>query len=448
MVDLRTGDCLEVLAELEACSVDALVTDPPYGLGKPPPIRDVLTCWLAGETYEAKGGGFMGKAWDAMVPPPEVWAAALRVVKPGAWGVVFAGTRTVDLMGISLRLGGWEVRDQIAYLYGSGFPKSLDVSAAIDRAAGAKREVIGRRKGAQAQSTGKYGAWGNDDGNGCSEFNLTAPATDAAKRWNGYGTALKPALEPALLVRRPLDGTYADNATRWGVGGLNIDAGRVNDRWPANVMLGHNEDCGEDCMPRCAVAMLDEQSGKTKSKQSMRGVGLTSSNVFGKGDPTFDTLRGHNDSGGASRFFYTAKPSRSEREAGLDGLPVWTGAEAVNRDPDSAGINNPRAGAGRTAGEVRNHHPTVKPVDLMRHLVQLVTPPTTDGRRPLILDPFMGSGTTGMAAAGLGLDFMGIDLDPAHVQIARARIEWAAPGRRVDCDQEDTREQPQQGRLF
>ena len=127
---------------------------------------------------------------------------------------------------------------------------------------------------------------------------------------------------------------------------------------------------------------------------------------------------------------------------------MWTGAETVNRDPDSAGINNPRAGAGRTAVEVRNHHPTVKPVDLMRHLVQLVTPPATEDRRPLVLDPFMGSGTTGMAAAGLGLDFLGIDLDPAHVQIARARIEWAAPGRRVDCDQEDTREQPQQGRLF
>lgn len=391
MVDLRTGDCLEVLAELEACSVDVLVTDPPYGLGKPPPIREVLACWLAGETYEAKGGGFMGKAWDAMVPPPEVWAAVLRTVKPGAWGVVFAGTRTVDLMGISLRLGGWEVRDQIAYLYGSGFPKSLN------------------------------GFWG--------------------------GTALKPALEPALLVRRPLDGTYADNATRWGVGGLNIDGTRIGKdlvgskgcgrgvgtwdknncrlkkgaprptvgRWPANVMLGHNEDCGEDCTQGCAVAMLDEQSGTE---------------------------------GGVSRFFYTAKPSRAEREAGLDGLPVWTGAEAVNRDPDSAGINNPRAGAGRTAGEVRNHHPTVKPVDLMRHLVKIVTPPPTDDRRPLILDPFMGSGTTGMAAAGLGLDFIGIDLDPAHVQIARARIEWAAPGRPVDCDQQDTREQPQQGKLF
>ena len=444
MLDLRTGDCLDVLAELEACSVDALVTDPPYGLGKPPPIREVLACWLAGGTYEAKGGGFMGKAWDAMVPPPEIWAAALRVVKPGAWGVVFSGTRTVDLMGISLRLGGWEVRDQIAYLYGSGFPKSLDIAKALDRAAGAEREVVGLGPYANRgrRNSGIYGEAPNS-----SAERITAPATDAAKRWDGYGTALKPALEPALLVRRPLDGTYADNATRWGVGGLNIDAGRIgtdsvgwkgggrgcgtwNDkncglkegaprqtvgRWPANVMLGHNEDCGEDCTTGCAVTMLDEQSGTE---------------------------------GGASRFFYTAKPSRAEREAGLDGLPVWTGAEAVNRDPDSAGINNPRAGAGRTAGEIRNHHPTVKPVDLMRHLVQLVTPPATEDRRPLILDPFMGSGTTGMAAAGLGLDFLGIDLDPAHVQIARARIEWAAPGRRVDCDQKDTREQPEQGRLF
>ena len=421
MVDLRTGDCLEVLAELEACSVDALVTDPPYGLGKPPPIREVLACWLAGETYEAKGGGFMGKAWDAMVPPPEVWAAALRVVKPGAWGVVFAGTRTVDLMGISLRLGGWEVRDQIAYLYGSGFPKSVDVLAAIDRAAGVKREVLGvdhewiKRTGHGVSENGIGLTWAKfGSASGPNAGKITAPATDAAKRWDGYGTALKPALEPALLVRRPLDGTYADNATRWGVGGLNIDAARVNGRWPANVMLGHNEDCGEDCTPGCAVSMLDEQSGTE---------------------------------GGASRFFYTAKPSRSEREAGLDGLPVWTSHEVTNRDPNSAGAKHARSG--KTAqGEIRNHHPTVKPCDLMRHLVQLVTPPATEGRRPLILDPFMGSGTTGMAAAGLGLDFIGIDLDPAHVQIARARIEWAAPGRRVDCDQEDTREQPQQGRLF
>src|SRR5690606_950459 len=192
---LYEGDCLEVMRQLPDNSVDAVVTDPPYGLSREPDIEEVLRHWLAGDDYEHRGGGFMGKTWDSFVPGPAVWREVFRVLKPGGHILCFAGTRTVDLMGISLRLGGFEIRDCLQWLYGSGFPKSLDVSKAIDKKLGAEREVIGnvtdRRGDGTVYAIGHSG-----------RLTSNMPITKEAKQWQGWGTALKPAYEPIVLARK------------------------------------------------------------------------------------------------------------------------------------------------------------------------------------------------------------------------------------------------------
>ena len=357
-VTLLTGDCLAVLPTLPDASVDAIVTDPPYGLR------------------------FMGKAWDYDVPRAEVWRACLRVLKPGGHLLAFAGTRTQHRMAVAIEDAGFEIRDLLAWAYGSGFPKSLDVSKAIDKAAGAEREVVGQvTKGSSPLPNNHDGAW--TDGQRDGTFAITAPATDAARQWAGWGTALKPALEPITLARKPLDGTVAETVLRHGTGALHVDgcrlreAGReadgagvlVTGRWPANLLHDGSDE---------ATAPL----------------------------------------GAAARFFYSAKASRADRDAGLEGFAVRTAAEMVERAPGSAGAAHARAGAGHGGG--RNHHPAVKPTDLMRYLVRLVTPPGG-----VVLDPFMGSGSTGKAAVLEGARFVGIERDPDYAAIAAARIAWA-----------------------
>ena len=230
------GDCLDVLRELPGNSIDSVVTDPPYGLSKEPNIEEVLTKWMAGEDYTHRGGGFMGKTWDSFVPGPSVWREVYRVLKPGGHALVFAGTRTQDLMTISLRLAGFEIRDCIAYLYFSGFPKSLDVGKAFDKRAGAEREVVGRRTDGRYKygfsEKATFNAYAEKVG-GRSGFShsksgeITAPATPLAKKWDGWGTALKPAHEPIIVARKPLIGTVAENVERWGTGALNIDGCRI-----------------------------------------------------------------------------------------------------------------------------------------------------------------------------------------------------------------------------
>src|SRR5699024_4785270 len=223
---LYHGDCLEELKKLEDNSIDAVITDPPYGLSntKPQQVADVLKAWVTGDTVSvpAKRGGFMGKDWDSFVPPPAVWEECMRVLKPGGHMAVFAGARTQDLMGLSIRLAGFEIRDTLGWIYGSGFPKSHNISESIDKAAGAKREVIGQidTKTGANKLTNTFMA-------SPRMMDVTAPATDAAKQWDGWGTALKPAIEPIILARKPLDGTVANNVLAHGVGGLNIDACRV-----------------------------------------------------------------------------------------------------------------------------------------------------------------------------------------------------------------------------
>lgn len=399
-------DCLEGMRELEENSVDAIVTDPPYGLS------------------------FMGQEWDHGVPGVPYWQEALRVAKPGAHLLACGGPRTHHRLMVAIEDAGWELRDCCMWVFGGGFPKSLDVGKAIDKAAGAERKVIGPRvtpdgrcrtlepSGMQARA-GLHGG-----GIRRREEWVTAPATDAAKQWDGWGTALKPGYEPVILARKPLDGTVAETVLKWGCGGLNIDGCRIDSfapgeferlrkrgetpgqdftggrlhsgaeytpkiipskmketgRWPANLLLDE-----------AAADLLDQQSGTLKSGANPARRGSAKfKTCYGefKGQESCTVHRGAN-SGGASRFFYCSKASKNERCGSL--------------------------------------HPTVKPLDLMRYLCRLVTPPGG-----LILDPFLGSGTTAVAAVHEGFHYLGFEINPTYCadaerRIAEARREIAAP---------------------
>ena len=410
---------LHLLAAVRDNFAHAVVTDPPYGLG------------------------FMGKDWDAALPDPRTWSECLRVLRPGGHLVAFGAPRLVHRLTCQIEDAGFEVRDQLLWVFGSGFPKSLDVSKAIDAAAGAVREVVGFDASAIARQNKQPT---NDTQ--CAKSNpqsvgvITAPATPDAAKWSGWGTALKPAYEPIVLARKPLDGTVAQTVQRWGTGAINIDGCRVGTegggtncsnrdengkcrghaiagqstsgetfhgpaptspagRWPANLILDEG-----------AGALLDQQSGTRRSagdypSDAERG----SDNATSFGGP-------YADSGGASRFFYCPKASRSEREAGLRHLPPRT--VDPSRAEGTPGRESPRTGAGRSGEPRRNHHATVKPVELMRWLVRLVCPPGG-----IVLEPFAGSGTTLVACALEGVDCLGMELDADYVEIARARVEHA-----------------------
>ena len=345
-IDIRHGDCLTVLRDLPDNSVDSVVCDPPYGLSntKPAQVSDVLAAWVTGDTeaVPAKRGGFMGKDWDSFVPPPAVWAECLRVLKPGGHMAVFAGARTQDLMGLSIRLAGFEIRDTLGWVYGSGFPKSMDVSKAIESTlTTGKSNSRSLRKTEQDGDGEVYTLTGKNNGimgeTRTYERKQFAPATDAARQWSGWGTALKPAIEPIILARKPLVGTVAANVLAHGVGGLNIDACRVGtdeDTARTPSVVGHTSapmgrgiamgGRGNPAGRFPANVLLDEHAAKEMDEQS----GVSASKVReseDKDDPgaTFSlgrtgvTARGHNDSGGASRFFpvfkYQAKAPKKER---------------------------------------------------------------------------------------------------------------------------------------
>ena len=293
---LYHGNCLDELKNLPDNSIDAIVTDPPYGLGNADPdyIMSALKMWIEGDREHIPAGkGFMGKQWDAFVPPPAVWDECFRVLKPGGHILVFAGTRTQDLMGLSVRMAGFEIRDSISWIYGSGFPKSLDISKALDKMAGAEREVIGRNPNSRENAT-KENTLYESGTVGKTDF-ITAPATDAAKQWAGWGTALKPALEPIIVGRKPLsEKNVASNVLKWGTGGINIDGSRVGNeertdtitengfgsnfmddgwvpsgksyektvtgRFPANLIFTHAEDCVE-------VGVVEESYAINKTEE-------------------------------------------------------------------------------------------------------------------------------------------------------------------------------------
>jgi site-specific DNA-methyltransferase (adenine-specific) len=408
-MELLHGDCREMLKQLPDASVDSIVTDPPYELG------------------------FMGKSWDStgVAYDVTVWRECLRVLKPGGHLLAFGGSRTYHRLAVAIEDAGFQIRDQIMWVYGSGFPKSLNISKAIDKAAGSLKVVGQGRAGKTAlgQSSG-YNKTNNPH-----EFDITEPNSAEAKEWDGWGTALKPAHEPIVMARKPLDGTVANNVLTHGTGGINIDGCRVGNevlpeqtagqaqigtfertnmvtperigRFPANFIHDGLEE----------VLELFPDTGKSTGgrigKKSMGDFRYVPTGQYEAGDP------GYGDSGSAARFFYCAKASKAERNAGLDEFQNKSAGEVTNCKDNSAGLQNPRAGAGRTTGN-QNFHPTVKPIALMRYLVRLVTPPNGT-----VLDPFAGSGTTLVAATMEKFDCIGIEMTDEYLPIIEARVAHA-----------------------
>jgi DNA modification methylase len=478
------------------------VTDPPYGLS------------------------FMGKGWDHGVPCQSFWAEALRVAKPGAHLLAFGGTRTYHRLACAIEDAGWEIRDCVMWVYGSGFPKSLDVSKAIDKVNGnatawqtfseayaravsesplthsdidkalgvkssscywarldhrggmpprqhwekvrdllglpdsfvalydeAEREIVGEKSSGLSGGTGHTVGRFTDSRNDRGLVDITAPATDAARQWSGWGTALKPAYEPIIVARKPLEGTVATNVLKHGTGALNVDGCRVEGsppsvpqpvfnsptgrtygmktgegrngemsqaagRWPANLIHdGSDEVVG--LFPQTTSRRSDTPQPVKTSKGVKGGAFGNDAARKPEGHETHPTYvrGGFDDSGSAARFFYCAKASKADRDEGLEGFALRSASECCeDRESGSAGLDNPRAGAGRTSG-ARNIHPTVKPTSLMRYLCRLVTPPNG-----IILDPFMGSGSTGKGAMLEGFRFIGIEREAEYLEIARARI--------------------------
>jgi len=403
---LLLGDCLYKLKELEDNSVDSIVTDPPYGLS------------------------FMGKQWDYDVPSQEIWEECIRVLKPGGHLLAFAGSRTYHRMAVRIEDAGFEIRDQIMWVYGSGFPKSMDVGKGVDKKLGNDRDVVGEKK---ITSGGKtfHG----------QEYKLheTQTITKGNTEWEGWGTALKPAHEPIVMARKPLsEKTVVDNVLEWGTGGINIDESRIEggerDARENNISWGisrvgeetdirGNKAVGKTDLGRFpANIIFDEEAGKLLDEQSgiskctATNIGYTNpeeQDDFFKGLKNKVTVR-HNDEGGASRFFYCPKTSKKDRNEGLDGFEEKQ--QDLSRKEGNPGGDNPR---NRGVNKRKNHHPTVKPTDLMLYLIRLVTP-----KGGTTLDPFMGSGSTGKGAVRGGFDFIGIEREEEYFQIATARIQY------------------------
>lgn len=351
--EIHLGNCLEVLKGIPDNSVDSIVTDPPYGLA------------------------FMGKKWDYDVPEQAIWQECLRVLKPGGHLLAFAGTRTQHRMAVRIEDAGFEIRDMIAWVYGSGFPKSMDVSKAIDKAAGAVREVVGFDAAKATQQTAKKGTQAYGDFNGQTGL-ITEPATDAARQWEGWGTALKPAIEPITVARKPFKGTVAANVLAHSTGALNIDGCRVRmsdgEKNPSIARYASTKQQGNN-----GWGHVNRGARFDDSAAASAALGRWPANLIHDGSYEPTELLGD-----AARFFYCAKTSRKDRGEG-------------------------------------NTHPTVKPTDLMAYLCRLVTPPGG-----VVLDPFMGSGSTGKAAMREGFHFIGIEMDADYLAIAEARIAHEA----------------------
>jgi site-specific DNA-methyltransferase (adenine-specific) len=463
------GDCIEKMRELEAESVDSIVTDPPYGIGfmghewdQPGEHqatatggggkRGHSTNFGKGEPGDAASAAAMDAGRYDLSPTAnqkfarwtEAWAAeAFRVLKPGGYLLSFAGTRTYHRMVCGIEDAGFEIRDQIAWMFGSGFPKSLDVSKAIDKAAGVegswRQEDHPGRAGVRKRDDSKSNFGQTDYGAEGNERHVYEPGSDAAKQWQGWGTALKPAFEPIVVARKPLIGTVAANVLEHGTGAINVDGCRVEHdgtgswgtvnkgdsrsvygsfgdedgetpgstrnpagRWPANVVL--DPEAGE---------LLDAQTGESTSRIG-KPRGGTPGEGWGIGTRVGTE---YDDHGGASRFFYCAKTSSAERNAGLDGF------EPGDRVHFGSGGRTQVDGEWvETHSEPQkraNVHPTVNPIALMRWLCRLVTPPGGT-----ILDPFNGSGSTGCAAVLEGFNYIGCEREAEYVAIAEARVKW------------------------
>ena len=381
------GSNLDVLPTLPDNSVDSIVTDPPYELG------------------------FMGKKWDSsgIAYSVKLWQECLRVLKPGGHLLSFGGTRTFHRMAVAIEDAGFEVRDSIAWLYGSGFPKSLDVSKAIDKAAGAKREVIGQRFDGMSETAMKPDKGWNANSMGAT-VDITAPATDEAKKWAGWGTALKPAFEPVVVARKPLIGTVAANVLVWGVGGLNIDGSRI----------GTTDKFGGGAKGKSGFAAGYDGDGWTAGSEQ----GRWPANII-LDEYTAGLLDEQSED--ASRFFYVSKANKKDRNDGLSHLEI--------KRPDTRTSTGMGTFEEKGVQPQRNFHPTVKPTSLMEYLVKLVTPPNGT-----VLDPFTGSGSTGKAALLNGYKFIGIELTAEYLPIIEGRLKHAAETYKQRSTEEEEKE--------
>jgi len=385
--NLFKGDSRQVLPLMKDNSIDSIVCDPPYELG------------------------FMGKSWDStgIANDPKLWKEVLRVLKPGGHLLAFSGSRTYHRMAVAIEDAGFEIRDQIMWVYGSGFPKSLNIDKAIDKSAGVEREVVDSYKGITKGDGGRYN-WHNTDEVGSTMVDVTIPATAAAKQWQGWGTALKPAHEPIVLARKPVEGTVANNVLTYGVGGINIDGTRVA-----------SDDGFEKAWDKPVSTNISAPGGKYISEGAKHTVDLTNNRPVGGRFPANFIHDGSDEVnellGEPARFFYCAKANKRDRNEGCDEFQerqVVTFATANGTSGKPSSISE-----GRDTKN-RNHHPTVKPTDLMQYLCRLITPPNGT-----ILDPFLGSGSTGKAAMYEGFNFVGIELTDEYLPIAKARIEFA-----------------------
>jgi len=479
---LHLGDCLEVLKNIPDNSVDSIVTDPPYGLS------------------------FMNKKWDYDVPSVDIWKECLRVLKPGGHLLAFSGSRTYHRMAVRIEDAGFEIRDQIMWVYGSGFPKSHNIGKAVDKLLGNEREVVGTLADIHPRYNSPRKA-GDVFGDGFCVSNEAPPLTKGTSEWEGWGTALKPAHEPIVMARKPLsEKSVAENVLRWGTGGLNIDDSRIgetvetwpssrsyksgnvrnrdednsdaitqetneapNGRWPANIIFectcdevivegeskkifngvrekSENQDnivnfwtnqkSGDHYQdptiihtnPNCPCYILDQQSGISSSG---KGTGLTKTESRSWKNKSIEGINrvGHNDKGGASRFFYCPKASKKDRDEGLDGFEEKIvekgGHQSMMCNKCKKQMHNVSGQCECDEPEIvdyqtpkKNHHPTVKPTALMLYLIKLVTPV-----KGVVLDPFMGSGSTGKGAIRGGFDFIGIEKEEEYIKIAEARIK-------------------------
>ena len=454
---VHTGDCRVSLGGMDEESVDAIVTDTPYGLstlldpwnldrealwqkltaGKAElPIKTLMRAWLdTGENPVMKGRGFMGKEWDALVPPPNTWLAAWRVLKPGAVLMAFGGTRTYDLITMAIRFAGFEVDDQICtWLQGQGMAKRVRLSLKIDERCESLADKRARRALAKKLKT-----------------SIPPVEHPHGRPFKGHDRALGPKWEPIIVARKPCRGTIAATALRYGTGGFNVDGCRIpretipafnggersgrtgggimgpacprgptpeNNRggYPANVVVDER-----------VAQVLDAQSGQMRDGVAVKRnteVGKVTGRTFQFGNTGIDRTFG--GGGGASRFFYTAKASTSERDKGLEDLPAMTAGEKTGREDDTAGVS-PYAGARADGG--RNPHPTVKPISLMRWLVRLASPPGAwdpdISKRPVVVDMFAGSGSTLVAGLAEGVRVVGCEMDPQMADVSRRRCQNA-----------------------
>ena len=506
------GNNIDVLKQIADNTIDAIVTDPPYGLGKEPNAEELMKDWIEKGYHEISGTGFMGKEWDAFVPQPVFWKEVFRVLKHGGHVVSFFGTRTYDWGVMAMRFAGFEVRDCIQWIYGSGFPKSYNVGKGIEGKIVLGDSNPSKFKDLKGVTSKQSIGLGNADfisGHKNKAYDKTKIDVEyqsiEGKQWEGWGSALKPANEPIVLARKPLEKglSIAENVLKWGTGGINIDGCRIGlskgddsrlggngswktdkaaknvyeggyegkhiessslGRFPANLILSHSPMCKlnglkkvgsgkeggynyegnvydvegfvpnnspsansnrgietiEDwtCHDDCPIRIMDEQSGVSKSGKNIEEKGTGGIWQKSSGLPVGNQ---YGDTGGSSRFFYCAKASKSERNNGLNGFKEKTSGSLNFRNPSLSGRSEdaPSVEAmGGLTNPKQNFHPTVKPVKLMQYLVRLITPP--NGK---VLDPFCGSGTTGIACKLEGFEFVGIEQDAEYCKIAEARIQ-------------------------